>query len=155
MCLMQAAALLTALVVAPALPAIAGARTTSIAWLDYEPGLARAAKEGKFVIVEFSTPWCHACKRMDKDAFSDPGVIKKLQAAFIAVHVDADQRRDLSSRFGVFGYPTVFVLDSKGATVCQRAGYMSREEFTALMDYVLTGAYRNTGLMDYLNFRKK
>jgi thiol:disulfide interchange protein len=128
---------------------------SGLVWLDYEAGLAKAGKEKKIVIVDFYTTWCRDCKKMGTTTFSDPEVVKKLQAGFVTVKVDAEARKDLSSKFGVFGYPTICVLDPNGAKVTDRTGFMDKDEFTVFLDYASTGAYKNKGFLEYYNSRRR
>ena len=152
--LLTAVAVLAFLAMAPA-DALPEEKTHGPAWEGYESGLAHARKEGRYVIIDFYTGWCRDCKKMDKTTFADPGVVKKIKDRFVAVKVDGDKRPDLSSKHGIFGYPTFYILAPDGGKVFQRTGYMSREEFIVFMDYALTGAYKRTGYMEFLNSRKR
>ena len=124
-------------------------------WLGYEAGLAKAKKESRPVVVEFSTGWCRECRKMEKETLSDPGVAKTLSERFVAVSVDGEKRADLASKYGVVAYPTVVVLEPSGAKAAQRIGFMSKEEFTAFMDYVRDGAYKRMSFAEYVKTRKK
>lgn len=125
-----------------------------LVWLDYEAGLSQARKEGKFVLVDFSTTWCRDCKNMDKTTFSDPEVVRRLRSEFITVRVDAEKRTDLSSKYQVVGYPTFVALDKTGTKASQRVGYMSKEELGLFLDYVKSGAYKGASFGDYIKNRK-
>lgn len=124
------------------------------AWVNYEPGLSRAAKERRFVLVDFHTTWCKECKKMDTTTFSDPDIVKRLKDRFVTVLVDGDSRTDLVSQYGVFAYPTLVVLEPGGGKVCQNMGYMSPDDLRVLIDYTLTGAYKKMGLRDYIKSRR-
>jgi uncharacterized protein len=122
-------------------------------WETYEAAFARAAKEGRFVIVDFYTSWCRDCKEMDRTTFTNPDIVRRL-SGFEAAKVDAERRADLSSKYGIIGYPTIIMLDKTGKVLAQRVGYMQKEELAAMMDYALTGAYKNTSYPMYLKSRK-
>lgn len=119
-------------------------------WLTYEDGLARAKKDGGFVVADFYTTWCRDCKKMDKETFTDPAVVKDLSAGFAAVKVDADKRPELASKYGVYAYPTIAILKPDGSVLCQRLGYMSAQEFRVFLGYASTGAYKKKSLQEYL-----
>jgi len=60
----------------------------------------------KAAFVEFYAPWCGHCKNLEPEyekvgeAFADSSVI-------LVAKVDADAHKDLGSRFGVTGFPTL------------------------------------------------
>ena len=111
-------------------PAAAGPRPTAITWLPYEDGLTAAQRGGKRVLVDFMAEWCGWCKKMDKDVYSNPSVIA-LSVRYVFVKVDADQRSDLTQRYGVTGFPTTVVLDSAGREINRIVGYVDAQRFLA------------------------
>ncbi|CAG8610898.1 14628_t:CDS:2, partial [Cetraspora pellucida] len=67
--------------------------------------------KGKFALVEFYAPWCGHCKSLAP-------VYEQLADAFahakdkvIIANVNADDHRDLGTRFGVSGFPTLKWFD--------------------------------------------
>ncbi|XP_065828388.1 uncharacterized protein [Oscarella lobularis] len=68
----------------------------------------------KFAFVEFYAPWCGHCKNL-APAYEEVGdAFANIEGVLIA-KVDADSERDLGSRFGVSGFPTLKYF-SKGST---------------------------------------
>ena len=90
-------------------------------WLIHQRLLVRARNNvftlftqlpNKPVIVYFTTPDCAPCKTIQRPALNKlTGLMgDKLQV----VEIDATERPDLASQWGVFSVPTTFLLDSRG-----------------------------------------
>ena len=71
---------------------------------DYQPGIP--------AVLYFTTPGCVPCKTMQRPALQR---IKEQMGARVAViEVNAQERPDLASRWGVLSVPTTFILDARG-----------------------------------------
>jgi len=98
------------------------AATESIAWLnDYEDAVAAAEQSSKPLMVDISTPWCSACKRLDESVFSR-GDVAEESRQFVAVRVNGDERADLVRKLAVTGYPTVVFLSADGKETARVRG---------------------------------
>jgi protein disulfide-isomerase len=101
---------------------------------DYDAALNQAAKENKYVLVDFSgSDWCGWCIKLDEEVFSERKFEKYAKENLILVMVDfpressqsAEQtaaNKALAKKHGVRGYPTVLILNPKGEVV-KRTGY--------------------------------
>ena len=110
--------------------------STPEGWLDdYDAALKKAAAENKYVVVDFSgSDWCGWCKRLDKEVFATDTFLKAAAEKYVLLMVDSPEDDSLLSdqakaqnpklveKFGIEGFPTVVVLDSKGEEIC-RLGY--------------------------------
>jgi len=88
----------------------------SVADLDRE--LAAAAAAGRPVMLDFYADWCVACKELERYTFSDPGVVRALDA-FVLLKADvtandADDRALLQGRFGLPGPPAIIFFGRDG-----------------------------------------
>jgi len=122
-------------------------------WLGYEEALKKARAENKLVMVDFYTTWCTWCKKLDKDTYSDPGVIKALNADFIVVKIDAESSKkvmrngksvtpaELAQEYGAIGYPAIRFLDKDGKQVDRIDGYAPPEDFLKFIGEVKAGKY--------------
>ncbi len=93
------------------------------------PGVEAAKKEAakgkKLVMVDFYTDWCGYCKKLDKETYPDPAVVKELKANYVSVKLNAEKEgANLAKRFNVTGYPTILFLTSGGKEVTRIPGYM-------------------------------
>jgi len=148
-----AALTIIAILSGPAAFAAGKKQASGIEWVSYENGLDTAGRDGRFVVVDFYTSWCRDCKKMDADTFSDPEVVRMLSEGFAAVKVDGEERPELVSGYGVFAYPTVWILAPDGTRIHQRIGYVSAEEFRIMLEYAVSGASKECGFKEFAKRR--
>lgn len=111
------------------------------AWLgDETEGFARAAREGKPVVMDFWAEWCAACIELDHQTWNRPEVLA-LAERFVPVKMDMtarnDRNRARNERFGVIGMPTVIFFDSKGNELERFSGFKNARDMVAVMERVL------------------
>ena len=124
-------ALFIGLAIGTSTPASAGGD----GWVrDFEAAKATAASEGKDLLIDFTgSDWCGWCIRLDKEVFSQDG-FKSVHDDFVLVYLDYpkdqslvtdDERAQnevLKDRFGIQGYPSIFLTDAQGRPYAQ-TGY--------------------------------
>jgi uncharacterized protein YyaL (SSP411 family) len=92
------------------------ASSMHIAWSDWNAeSFARAAAEGKPVLLSLHATWCRSSREMDRTSYADPAVAQLVNDSFVAVRVDADRRPDIAERYSLGGLPTTAFLTSAGA----------------------------------------
>ena len=105
-------------------------------WLtDYGAALAQAAREDKAVLIDFTgSDWCGWCMKLKAEVFDTPEFAAFANANLVLLEVDfprgkklsAEQQRKndaLQQKFGVEGFPSLFVLNSAGKPV-GKGGYV-------------------------------
>src|SRR5438045_7126171 len=78
---------------------------------------ARAARDGRPVLLSISAAWCRACHEMDRTTYADPEVAALVAARFVPVRVDADRRPDINERYNLGGWPTTAFLTAEGELI--------------------------------------
>ena len=101
---------------------------------DFESARTEAARRGVPILADFSgSDWCHWCVRLDNEVFSQEAFQSFAAENFVLFLADfpqskeqakdvQKQNRALLERYGVQGFPTVLLLDSKG-DVLAKTGY--------------------------------
>lgn len=103
---------------------------------NYKTALEQAAKENKRVLLDFTgSDWCGWCVKLDKETFSQPDFKKFAGENLVLVEVDfpnnkpqsddvKKQNKELQAQYGVEGFPTLVLLDSKGKEIARNGGYL-------------------------------
>lgn len=121
-----------------------------IAWLTYEDGLAVAAESEKMVLIDFHADWCKYCKKMDKETFTDPGVIRLIEQYFVPVSVDTQKQKDLGQKFGVKSLPTIWFLEKDGAPITPLPGFVDAERFRIILGFMSSRSFESMSFDDYV-----
>ena len=69
---------------------------TKINWYTLEEAIKLNKKDKKKFVLDIYTNWCHWCKVMDKETFTDPAVIQYINEHFYAVKFDAESKENIS-----------------------------------------------------------
>ncbi len=73
-------------------------RDNPVQWLPWGPeALARAAAEDKPLLVSIGYSACHWCHVMERESFEDPATASVMNAHFVCVKVDSEERPDVDA----------------------------------------------------------
>ncbi|MGQ9643475.1 MAG: thioredoxin family protein [Ignavibacterium sp.] len=101
---------------------------------NLEIALQKAQKENKAVLVNFTgSDWCIWCQRLSNEVFSQSEFEKFAKENLVLVKIDFPKNielpietkmynNQLAQRFGVEGFPTIFILNKNGEVTLQ-TGY--------------------------------
>ena len=130
---------LSILVVTALLPVInARAAGDAIAWQPWSDAVFDQAKrEGRFVLLDLGTGWCHWCHVMEDVTYRDQRVTALVGKRYIAVRVDADSRPDLSNRYEDYGWPATVVFNTDGSEIVKRRGYLPPEQMASMLQAII------------------
>jgi thiol-disulfide isomerase/thioredoxin len=71
-----------------------------------------AVRRGAYVLVYFTTPNCVPCKTIQRPAIQQ--ISQHLGSALQVMEIDATQKPEIASRWGVLSVPTTFIIDPHG-----------------------------------------
>jgi uncharacterized protein len=128
--------ILFALVLMPFTRAFAGQE--AITWQPWSDAVfAQAKSEGRFVLLDLGTVWCHWCHVMEEVTYRDSAVIDLVGKRYLAVRVDADARPDLSNRYEDYGWPATIVFNSDGSEIVKRRGYLPPGQMASMLQAII------------------
>jgi len=88
-------------------------------------------------MLDFYADWCVSCQELERDTFSDPGVIAEL-ASFVLLQADvtandAADRALMQGRFGLPGPPAMLFFDPAGVerNDARLVGFVPADNFAA------------------------
>lgn len=120
-----------------------------IEWFQgtFEEALARAKSQNQFVFVDFWTSWCGWCKKLDKDTFSDDGVVASMKDV-VCVSIDAESKSGapVAKRYAVSSYPSLLMIAPDGTPEDKIGGYLQPDKFKAEVQRVRSGQGTTTAL---------
>ena len=104
------------------------------AWGD-EP-FARAQREGKLVLLSIGYSTCHWCHVMEAESFEDEEVARYVNANYICIKVDREERPDLDALYmqalvamtGSGGWPMTIVADARSPPGVRRHVHAARPQ---------------------------
>ena len=98
--------------------------------------MAKAKRENKAVVLDFSAEWCVPCRRMEKTTLVDPRVVALLEQV-VFVRIDTDEQAEIAQKLGVVGLPDIRFVAPDGRVLRQLRGYQEAAPFAAALDQLI------------------
>ena len=111
-------------------------RVEALEWeTDFKKASSASKASGKYIMLDFSgSDWCGWCIKLEKEVFSQDAFKDFAEKNLVCVLVDfprnkkqtgeqKQQNRDLATKYGIQGYPTIIILDPDGEPVSM-TGYL-------------------------------
>lgn len=137
------------------------ANENEVHWMTMDEVQAAMKKEPRKVLVDFYTGWCGWCKVMDKKTYSNPEVIKYINAKYYAVKFDAERKDTISFLNKEYGfnpsaranelavqlmqgrmsYPTTVILMEQFQNPQPIPGYLAVPQMETVLKYIGENAY--------------
>ena len=134
------------LIIEPSQPVAAG----TIKWFGYEEGMIRAKADKKKVFLNFHAEWCTYCTKMNKETFTNSGIIAYLNDNFIPIKVDVDREKVVAGKYKVKGLPTTSFLNADGEDIGSQPGFIPANSMMSILKYIHTDSYKTMSMKDFL-----
>ncbi|MFQ5707918.1 MAG: thioredoxin family protein [bacterium] len=133
-----------------------------VEWLTFDEGIEMARKNKKLLVVDFYTDWCHWCKVMEKETYSNQDIVDYAKENIVLAKLNAETNdkfkfkeayysgRELSMMFGVTGFPTTAFLDSKGSLITTVSGYIPADKFKLILKFLAEEWYQKMKFEDFV-----
>jgi thiol:disulfide interchange protein len=108
-----------------------------VSWQPIEGAEARAGREHRPVLYDFTAEWCVPCQTLQREVFGDPQAAREIERGFVPVRV-LDRAREeghnspvvdsLQRRFDVRAFPTLVIVPAGGGAPTVLSGYEGKRQ---------------------------
>jgi thioredoxin-related protein len=118
---------------------------------EHSDALKKAKAENKPSLLYFYSNYCTYCEAMERDVLSQKDVKKSLATDVVFLKINVDEKREISAKYNVRGYPTTYLLDPAGKRIAVIPGYMSKKDFAKVLTFLRGKHYKTTNLWDFVS----
>lgn len=149
----------------------AGNEQHGINWMTMQQALDANKKKPKKIIVDVYTDWCGWCKKMDKDTYDNPEIIKYINENYYAVKFNAENNGEVKFKDRVYkmpntggratheftavimqgggGYPTTCFFDNDLSILQSVSGYLDAKTMNMVLKYFGGNHHKTTEWSKY------
>jgi|AntRauTorcE11897_2_1112592.scaffolds.fasta_scaffold00437_20 thioredoxin-related protein len=134
--------------------------SSEISWISLEKALETQKEGHKKIMLFMEADWCTLCKKMKKEVFPEPEVWSLINNKFYSVRIDIESeetvmyggkkwtKKELSQEFGLYATPTFIFMDTDQSVIGNKPGYMDKQDFKDLLNFVANEEYKKEGFKD-------
>ncbi|MDR1759044.1 MAG: thioredoxin family protein [Fibrobacter sp.] len=121
-----------------------------IQWVPYTQALEQTKKEPRLIWAFLQASWCIPCRVMEREAFTDSGVIELLNTRFYPVRLDVESKEIITCDgkkktvercfFDVWelnGTPSMVLIAPKGLSILTLSQALSAKDLSFLLNRFL------------------
>ncbi len=119
-------------------PYLRQAAKQPVAWYPWGEEAFRLAKTlDRPILMDIGAIWCHWCHVMDTETYGNPEVARLINANFVAIKVDRDERPDIDARYqravqvltGQGGWPLTVFMTPEGQVFYGGGTFLPDDQF--------------------------
>jgi YHS domain-containing protein/thiol-disulfide isomerase/thioredoxin len=101
-----------------------------------------AAQNNRLVLIEFTAPWCSACRAMENEVLSQPAVAAAISANYVPVKVNVEFFPATARQYGVTVLPTTMIIapTRQGEVLDSMRGKVESREYVERLNRVVASA---------------
>lgn len=106
-------------------------------WFDSPDEAAGvAARSGKMIVVSVGADWCHYCKKMDRETWSDGKVQQAIKQNYVPLKLTDEKHHELLAVMQIKAFPTTLVFTSDKKFLTKMDGYVDAEKMALLLEKI-------------------
>jgi len=88
---------------------------------------------------------------MDRDVLNDNEINPILKKDIVYIRVNVNKKTELPRLYGIRGYPTTSLLDPSGKLIVQIPGYINKNVFKMILQFLKDKHYKTMTLNDFVS----
>lgn len=144
-----------------------------VKWYSFTEAIELNKKEPRKIIIDVYTDWCHWCKVMDEQTFSNPVIAKILNEKYYPVKFNAESTADITFQEHTFknkgegrrpthdlaiallngkmSYPSIVFMNEKNQLITAVPGFQKPNQMEPLLVYIHNSLYeKNVDFQEYV-----
>ena len=150
--------------------------TTKVKWYTFQEAVEMNKTNPKKFIIDVYTDWCHYCKLMDQNTFSDSTVAKYLNEHYYPVKFNAEGKDTIrfadrtfvnqnnGSRSphdfavallqGQWSYPSIVFMNEKNQLITVVPGYRTPDQLSPILVFLQGNYFTTTTFEEFMKTYK-